>query len=256
MLFRAYVDDSTEEKVRIFTVGGFVGLGDAWQNLEAEWSKLLPPGISHFHATDCFTGNREFKGMSRANRESLLDRLLALILRHPIRLVGHGVDEDAYKQFAPKPKQNEFGVNRYVAAFEGLVQAACESINAASPYGDITDDVCDFYIESGEFKASVAGAIERLKNDPTFWWRSRIGRDEYGDKCGQDAIPLLQVGDLGAFLSNKFLIHAADGAIPWTKYFEALNRKNRVWPIKKWGPNCLAVLRAVQGLPDLKDDDF
>ncbi len=35
MLFRAYVDDSTEEKVRIFTVGGFVGLGDAWQNLRS-----------------------------------------------------------------------------------------------------------------------------------------------------------------------------------------------------------------------------
>jgi hypothetical protein len=78
MLFRAYVDDSTEEKVRIFTVGGFVGADDAWENLEPEWPKLLPAGISHFHATDCFTGNREFKGMSRANRESLLDSVLAL----------------------------------------------------------------------------------------------------------------------------------------------------------------------------------
>jgi hypothetical protein len=98
VLLRAYIDDSTEDVKRIFTVGGFAAADEDWQRLEAKWLALLDDlsvkGISYFHATDCFTGANEFEGIHSPEREAVLDRILALVLDHRLRLIGHGVDED------------------------------------------------------------------------------------------------------------------------------------------------------------------
>jgi hypothetical protein len=82
---------------------------------------LSVKGISYFHATDCFAGANEFEGIHSPEREAVLDRILALVLEHRLRLIGHDVDEDTYKPFAPRKLRNDFGVNRYVAALEGAV---------------------------------------------------------------------------------------------------------------------------------------
>jgi hypothetical protein len=260
VLFRAYIDDSTEETARIFTVGGFAASNESWEQLEPSWLDFLEQlklkGISYFHATDCFSGANEFKGIFSPAREAILDRVLALVLKHKLRLIGYGLDEDAYKKFAPKPKRNDFGTNRYVAAFEGAIQSACESFNTSQPFENSTGDICDFYIENSDYKPSAAEAIQRFKNDGMIWFRDRIGNDVYGDKKGPHAIPLLQVGDFGAFLANKHLIKAKDGRIPWAKYYNQLYEARLIWPIRKWDAHVLAILRGVQGLPELTDDDF
>jgi hypothetical protein len=107
--------------------------------------------------------------------------------------------------------RNDFGVNRYVAALEGAVQSACESANPNLVYPEDAKAICDFYIESGVYKLTAAEAIQRLRSDPKIWFRRVIGSDTYGDKKGEHAIPLLQIGDFGAFLANKHLIKAKEG---------------------------------------------
>lgn len=260
VLFRSYIDDSTEDAKRIFTVGGFAANDEDWERLEPKWLELLgdlaTKGISYFHTTDCFAGANEFEGIYRPEREAILDRVLALVLENNLRLIGYGVDEDAYKQFAPRKLRNEFGVNRYVAAFEGAVLSACESSNPNVIYPEDARTICDFYIENGDYKLTAAEAIQRLKNDEKIWFRHLIGSDTYGDKKGEHAIPLLQVGDFGAFLANKHLIKAKDGRIPWTKYYNKLSELKRIWPICKWDEKSLRIARAIQSLPELKDDDF
>ena len=260
MLFRAYVDDSTEELKRIFTVGGFAANDEDWERLEPKWLEFLGDlavkGITHFHATDCFAGANEFEGIYSPEREAILDRVLALILEHPLKLIGYGVDEDTYKQFAPKKVRNEFGVNRYVAAFEKAVECACECANPNSFWPKDAKNICDFYIESGKYKLTASEAIQNLKTDADTWFRHLIGNDAYGEKKGEHAIPLLQVGDFGAFLANKHLIEATDKRIPWTKYYNALLDKGRIWHIGKWDERSLRIARAIQALPELKDDDF
>jgi hypothetical protein len=57
MLFRSYFDDSEEDTIRLFGVGGFVGPDGVWDSLQNKWLAALPEGISFFHATDCFSGN-------------------------------------------------------------------------------------------------------------------------------------------------------------------------------------------------------
>jgi hypothetical protein len=116
VLFRAYVDDSTEDLRRIFTVGGFVAPDDTWINLEPQrldfLDTLAPRGVSYFHCTDCFSGAKEFDGIFPAEREEILDRIVSLVITHKLRLIGYGIEEDAYKQYAPKPKRNEFSGDR------------------------------------------------------------------------------------------------------------------------------------------------
>lgn len=42
---------------------------------------------------------------------------------------------------------------------------------------------------------------------------------------------MLQVADLGAFLAAKRVAKAPDGRIPWTKYYEKLERGKRIFKI-------------------------
>ena len=215
---------------------------------------LAPRGISYFHCTDCFSGAKEFDGIFPAEREGILDRIVSLITTHKLRLIGYGIEEDAYKQYAPRPKRNEFGTNRYVSAFGGAIQSACESANPV-PFSE-SNNVCDFYIENSDYKVSAAEAIQAIKQDEVLWYRHLVGNDTYGDKKGPHAIPLLQVADFGAFLANKHLTNAADGVIPWTKYYNALDRARLIWPIQRYSANCLKIMYGISALPKLKDDDF
>lgn len=261
VLFRAYLDDSTDEKARIFTVGGFAARDQSWEQLEPRWLEFLdtlrPKGISYFHTTDCFAGANEFERIDIQEREEILDTAVALVLQHQLRLIGSGLDEEAYKKFAPKAKRNDFGVNKYVVAFGGAIEGACANFNTSLPFGGNPDeDFFDFYIENSMYKVSAMEAIRQLKNVEKLWFHDRIGNDIYGDKRGPHAIPLLQVADLGAFLANKHLSKTKDGRIPWTKYFNQLLDAGLVKHFGVWNAEVLAVLKGIQGLTDLSESEF
>lgn len=44
-------------------------------------------------------------------------------------------------------------------------------------------------------------------------------------------MPLLQLGDLGAFLAAKKVANAKDGRIPWTVYYDKLLHARRIFGI-------------------------
>jgi hypothetical protein len=259
VLFRCYVDDSTEEKVRIFTVGGFVASEDTWIALEPDWvdfqETLKAKGISYFHTTDCFSGANEFEGILSHERREMIDRVQSMVLSHKLRLIGYGTEELAYKQFAPKRKRNDFGVNHYVTSFEGAIKSTCESINR-DPYGEVINDVCDFYIENSDYKLSATEAVQNLKKNSLLWFSRMIGSDTYGDKKGERAIPLLQIADYGAFLANKHLTQADDRRIPWRPYYEELDKARLVWPIVKWDEKSLRLIHGIRALPELDIDEL
>src|SRR5229473_5885642 len=90
--FRTYLDESEDSSAGIYVVGGFVGRAEIWDRLEPKWLACLPHGITSLHATDCFTGNNEFQGMSIPNRIELLNNLTEVIIAHEIGLIGCGID--------------------------------------------------------------------------------------------------------------------------------------------------------------------
>ena len=60
-------------------------------------------------------------------------------------------------------------------------------------------------------------------------WFRHSGKDAYGTKTGATAIPLLQVADLGAFLTAKYISKSPDGKIPWRGYHKKLVDAKRAY---------------------------
>jgi hypothetical protein len=141
VLFRAYLDESEESA--IFVVGGFVGKAAVWDDFEPKWLAALPPYVEYFHATDCFGGHGQWKGIPIAERVELLDRLTDAILADHIFMLGHAIDAKAYKKMAPAPKVNEFLGNKYVACFGGAIELACSSMDHSPIPRDIGEQ-CGF----------------------------------------------------------------------------------------------------------------
>lgn len=229
-LFRSYLDESEDSGTRIYVVGGFVGKQTVWSELEPKWLQSLPPGISSFHATDCFTGNRAFKQIDIPQRVALLDKLTEVIVAHEVFLVGYGIDAKTYEKVAPKAKQNEFLKNKYAAPFGGVVELACHVMGNLPGPLEVFEvlrqgenwEQCAFFIESNEYSASAHQVIEDLRKSRDLWWVHRIGSDNYGSKSGASGIPLLQVADLGAFLAAKHISKAPEGKISWKTYYDKL----------------------------------
>lgn len=236
-LFRAYLDESEDSSSGIYVVGGFVGKAEMWNRLAPKWRACLPTGIKGFHATDCFTGNKEFKGVRLADRVALLEKLTDEIIEQELLLIGYGIDAKTYRTLSPKAKENEFLRNKYAAPFGGVVQLACEAMGKV-PSPDTVWQVleqgeqweqCHFFIESNEYSASANRTIADMRVSGDLWFRSRIGAETYGTKTGPAGIPLLQVGDLGAFLAAKHISKVPNGKIAWQQLFEKLKNAGCVY---------------------------
>ena len=244
MSFRAYLDESEEPGAAIFSVGGFLAKAGVWEELQPKWLAALPAGISYFHATDCFGGHGEFSGIDIPERIRLLDALTDLILGHEIFLIAGTLLIPIYEELAPKRLQNDFGGNKYCAPFEFAIERACLALDDSPEPRDIAEE-CAFFIERNQYSESAQRTIRQLRSDEHLWWRNRIGIDTYGTKTGPDAIPLLQVADLGAFLSAKSVAKARQGKISWWQYLRKLATDNRLLGITHCDANSLKTMYAV-----------
>jgi hypothetical protein len=238
--FHAYLDESENITAGQYVTGGFIARADVWREIEKKWSELLPRRVECFHATDCFSGNEAFKNIEIPERVALLDRLIDLIASSELWLIAYGLDQVTYRKIAPKRIRNNFLDNRYAAPLGGVVERACTYMgNVPSPetMWDVLEngenwEKCAFFIERHEeYAESARHMIQGMRVDPHLWFRWRIGTDHYGTKNGENAIPLLQVADLGVFLAAKRLANSPDGKIAWSGYFEKLQKARRVAPI-------------------------
>lgn len=231
-MFRAYLDESSEKQDAVFAVGGFVGDEREWMALEPLWLSALPQGIDYFHATECFGGREQFRGMDVPKRIELLDKLTDLILQRTVWLVAGVIDVPAYADFSPKALDNDFLGNKYAAPFGAPVEYACQAMNRPSePFPHDVGDVCNFFIEESRYSPSAARTLDSIRKDSVIWWRNRVGGLMVGSKRGSASTPLLQVTDLGAFLAAKRVANAPDGKIGWSKYYAKLEAGRRIFKI-------------------------
>jgi hypothetical protein len=234
-VFRAYLDDSANTEDTFFIVGGFVGHDKAWRSLEPKWKDALPSCLEYFHTADCFTGSGQFKekNIDIPERVRLLDTLTDLITKHDIRLIACGLPTKKYANLAPKKKSNDFWRNRYVAVFGDAVRLACEYAVSPAPL-DVSNKsahVCHLWWEDGEYCFGAREFIKDAKRNSTFWWRTAIGTDTYGDKEGPAKIELLQVADFGAFFGSKKIANSSAGTIPWEPYYKRLDEAGKILKI-------------------------
>jgi hypothetical protein len=231
-MYRAYIDESNERADEVFAVGGFAGHEDEWKVIEPLWIDSLPASIDYFHATDCFGGRAQFKGMGIPDRVALLDTLTDLIVARKLYLAAGVIDVPPYKKISPKHLENEFWGNKYTAAFGVPVEYTCQLQNDPGiPFPEPGGKLCHFFVEENEYTPSAHRILTNMKNDPALWWRERIGSITAGKKRGPTAMTMLQLGDLGAFLAAKKVANAKNGRIPWSVYYEKLLHARRIFRV-------------------------
>jgi len=231
-MYRAYIDESNEMGDAVFAVGGFAGHENEWNAIEPLWIASLPAGIDYFHATDCFGGREQFKGMSIPERVRLLDNLTDLIVARKLYLAAGVIDVPTYKKISPKHLENEFWGNKYAAAFGVPVEYTCQlQNNPNNPFPEPGGELCHFFVEKNEYTPSAERILTNMRNDPVLWWREHIGGITSGQKTGPTAMPMLQLGDLGAFLAAKKVANAKDGRIPWSVYYNKLMHARRIFRV-------------------------
>lgn len=232
-LFRTYIDESADTQDTLFVVGGFLAENRVWEELEPEWLAGLPNYLQYFHATDCFSGNKQFTGIGETERKALLHRLTDILIKKDLHLIAYSLPKDEYHKYAPKPKKNQFLGNRYLAPFSGVIETACQYAISPKPPAipEKTNRITVFFIEDSEYMDGAKQLLREMKSDSLLWWRTGIGSETFGSKFGPDAIPLLQVADLGAFLAAKKLGNSPQGNIPWEPFYEKLERASLVYKL-------------------------
>jgi hypothetical protein len=236
--YSVFLDESEDGNRTVFAVGGFVGNADAWKGLQEAWTDRLGHNIV-FHATDVVGGHNQFSDMDIPERQQLIDDLGEMILARNLFLVCAGVDVKTYKRYAPKPKRNAFGVNKYVVVFQDVVEHVALSFMRRAPL----EETCAFAFEDNEYQYSIVTAFEELKaTRATTQWPQRLGNRVFGSKTNN---PLLQVGDFGAFAALKELSEETPGRVSVAGFFSSLKQRNRIFRLTKIGEEELAGRKAV-----------
>jgi hypothetical protein len=105
VMLEAYMDESgIHDGATLCVVGGFYGSQKEWGRAEQAWNKVVghyglePAG---FHSKEFWnrkSGASAYKGLSDAQAEKLLERLVNVIQRHRIFPFGHGVVVEHWNQ--------------------------------------------------------------------------------------------------------------------------------------------------------------
>ncbi|HVN97968.1 MAG TPA: hypothetical protein VMT62_16180 [Syntrophorhabdaceae bacterium] len=76
-------DESHDEKEqRVFAVAGLVGTQEEWDALAVSWNQRT--GGIPFHAADCESGHRNYKGWPKEDRDSLYADLVNMLVNTKI----------------------------------------------------------------------------------------------------------------------------------------------------------------------------
>lgn len=105
--FDVFVDESYDE-ANVYTVAGFLAPREAWTRLWQAWDQTLASEqVVKFHAVDCETRSKAFKGWTAERAEILQAKLLALITDPVFGLVAYSasVELAAHARLLPRLKQ-------------------------------------------------------------------------------------------------------------------------------------------------------
>ncbi len=100
----AYFDESGEHNrdsgnLSRLTVGGLLTTLENWQRISAEWNKVLETkSVTTFHMTDFEAYEGEFHGWSKGRHERLVERLLTILIKEPITIIGVSMVADGTRK--------------------------------------------------------------------------------------------------------------------------------------------------------------
>ncbi len=173
-MFTGYIDDSGSRKSNLFTLSCLVGHGSQWFWFENEWVKCLEkkneqlksqgrPLISRYHAADCSSCFREFKGWTPEEQIDFVKCLIRVFQRHPLVISSYTLDvRDLIAEF-PEAEKEPYGL-AHILLLNHIMKYVAEKILGDPRWP--TDRLALVH-DRGAFDAVLAEAFGYMKNDET-----------------------------------------------------------------------------------------
>jgi hypothetical protein len=118
------IDESKSPPSPLLVLSAVVGNTAVMRKFDREWKReLLASGVDYFHAKEHWNGSsKPYHGVSRAERDKLLNRLVSHTQHRILFGASSLVDEDEYKATASERFRSQYG-SPYGFAFQMLMTA-------------------------------------------------------------------------------------------------------------------------------------
>jgi hypothetical protein len=215
-MFTAYFDESgTHKDSSVVVVAGYLSTDEQWTKFSSEWLAILDRyKIDCFHMTDFENRRKQFKILSEADRQRLLDRLIAFIkIRQRIGIgVTFGMADynEIVQEFSDLPIKKPYAF----CAIQCMVLIKNWLVKHK-----LKNNINYIYEEGAQHAGQILSAYEGWMKQAEFGAALRLGSLAFGSK--RDRLPL-QAADILAYETWKEVSNTLAGR----------PRKTR-WPMAK-----------------------
>ncbi|MFI5087424.1 MAG: DUF3800 domain-containing protein [Terriglobales bacterium] len=233
-----YLDESSDNSRKgIFAVGGFLGYGNDWWNVDVKWRKLREQpdiDIEYFKASECAHGHGQFEKFrkhpaylapqERAQLNSIYGKFVDICRRGDIIGFGFGVVlHDFYEVLSSPENCGYFPEDPYWFTYDfAMVHAATEVRKRRGP---AIAFVCDEHEKYSKIAPDVYDALKA--NNPLA--ARNMGTFTKGND--KDLQPL-QCADLMAYEARKYCHFWIGSSAKRTDAFANLANGHSVWSMK------------------------
>ena len=206
-MFTGYVDDSGSEQSQLLTLSCLVGHASQTFWFEIEWNRCLEKKnkqlktegrqtISRYHAKDCSSRVREFKGWTVEEQIQFTTCLLGVFRLYPLAVASYTLNlQDLAFEF-PEAKENPRPLG-HILLLNHIVKFLAESLLNLPAYS--TDRLALVH-DRGAYNGVLAEAFGHLQQDATLQNRERLASIT---SIGWEECVMLQPADLVAYENFK-----------------------------------------------------
>jgi hypothetical protein len=159
-----YVDESgTHQDSKVLTVAAYVGEQSEWDSAEVRFRRADKYAGIPFHAVDCATGGRRYKGVDKDKRNRITRKIIKIINDHDIYGIAWGAWIDDFAEVIPRDDKNweKWLSPLFALAFSGLLIEAAKHVEKKYP-GNKFSVVLE---HSKHWYVPAAKRFLRMKND-------------------------------------------------------------------------------------------
>ena len=226
-MFRGYIDESYDNKQKLFALSCLITNGKHWSEMERAWKLHLTaqnkklkragrPLLSRYHASDCSGRRNEFKGWTRDERDVFVLGLFGIFKRIPVHVVGYDMDLDNVCEVFPEWVNDRLGAAYYILT-RFLLSTILDDYMTLG--GGAPAKITLFHDRTTGYDATILRAFNKLVSEP----------DSNYAKLFTTVAPLtwedctaLQPADLVAFEIFKEAERRAELRVNPRKSFDAL----------------------------------
>jgi len=209
-VLEGYIDESGDDKTRLFTLACIVSHGGMWWWFEQAWLELLRkrneelakqdrPQISRYKAADCSSRLYEFSDWTTDEQMEFSEKLLNIFRRHPIAIISYTISLTHIADEMPEARKKPQAI-AYAFLLQKIMARIADTILSDSRFEG--HNLSLIHDRTTRCDSVLLDAFNGFVNDGTQKHRERFTTIA---PMGWEACTLLQPADLIAYQNFKLI---------------------------------------------------